>query len=181
MKLVLIDGGPASGKNTLGEILVADLNAIGEKSVLLDHDSYIEKLCSTWIWISDEQKESDLLSARISFIEDINKSLQQGFTVITIGVRFLTVGDVSIYTSKLAAKYPVYLYHLSVPLLLRKQRLNQRGPHSLIDLDKDQKDRDAITTWPGYVYHNVNSPESDAKELMKLIQANEGLIDVNNS
>ena len=73
------------------------------------------------------------------------------------------------------------LYHLSVPITLRKQRLEQRGPHSLIDLDKDQKDRDAITTWPGYIYQNINSAESDAKELMRLIEANEGLVNINNS
>ena len=181
MKLILIDGGPASGKNTLGEILVADLKTTGEKSILLDHDIYVEKLCPTWIWTSNEQKESDLLSARTNFIVELNKYLQEDFTVIAIGVRFLTSEDVAIYTDKLAIKCPVYLYHLSVSIALRKQRLEQRGPHSLIDLDKDQKDRDAITVWPGYVYQNVNSPESDARELMKLIQANKGLIDISNS
>lgn len=181
MKLILIDGGPASGKNTLGEMLVADFRATGEKSILLDHDIYVEKLCPTWVWTSNEQKESDLLNARTNFIEDINKYLQQGFTVIAFGVRFLTSNDMTIYTSKLVEKCPVYLYHLSVPIALRRQRLDQRGPHSVIDLDKDQKDRDAITVWPGYVYQNINSPESDAKELMKLIQANKGLIDISNS
>lgn len=181
MKLILIDGGPASGKNTLGEMLVIELNETGEKSILLDHDVYVEKLCPTWIWTSDKQKENDLLSAVANFIEDINIYLQKNFTVIAIGVRFLSLDDLAIYTSKLVSKCPVYLYHLSVPIVLRKQRLDQRGPHSLIDLDQDQKDRDAIVIWPGHVYHNVNSPESDAKELMKLIQANKGLVDINNS
>lgn len=181
MKLILIDGGPASGKNTLGKMLVADLNATGEKSILLDHDIYVEKLCPTWVWTSNEQKENDLLNARTNFIEDINEYLQQDFAVIAFGVRFLTLEDVAIYTDKLAIICQVYLYHLSVPIALRRQRLEQRGPHSLIDLDKDQKDRDAITVWPGYVYQNINSPELDAKELMKLIQANKGLIDISNS
>ncbi len=180
MKLILIDGGPASGKNTLGKMLVDDLNAIRERSILLDHDVYVEKLCPTWVWTSNEQRESDLLNARTSFIKDINKYLRQDFTVIAFGVRFLTADDVKIYTSSLEVKCSVYLYHLSVPIALRRQRLDQRGPHSLIDLDKDQKNRDAIAVWPGYVYQNISSPESDAKELMKLIQANEGLLDINN-
>lgn len=181
MKLILIDGGPASGKNTLGEMLVADLNATGEKSIHLDHDIYVEKLCPTWVWTNDEQKEKDLSIARTNFIEDINKYLQQDFTVIAFGIRLLTLEDVAIHTDKLVIKCPAYLYHLSVPIALRRQRLDQRGPHSLIDLDKDQNDRDAITVWPGYVYQNINSPESDARELMKLIQANKGLIDISNS
>jgi hypothetical protein len=176
MKLILIDGGPASGKNTLGEMLVSDFKATGEKSILLDHDIYVEKLCPTWIWANNKQKESDLLSARTNFTKDLNKYLQENFTVVAIGVRFLTKDDVTVYTSKLTVKCPVYLYHLSIPILLRKQRLDQRGPHSLIDLDKDQEDRDAISTWPGYVYQNINSPEIDAINLMELIKKGIGSI-----
>ena len=81
------------------------------------------------------------------------------------------------YLYILQSKCPAYLYHLSIPIALRRQRLDQRGPHSFIDLDKDQKDRDAITAWPGYVYQNVNSPEIDASNLMKLIQDGAGLLD----
>ena len=181
MILILIDGGPASGKNTLGEMLVGNFIATGEKSVLLDNDSYVEEFCPTWIWPNDVQKKKDLLKAKTNFIKDIDKYLQEGFNVVAIGARFLSKDDVVLYTGELTIMCPVYLYHLSVPIALRRQRLEQRGPHSLIDLDKDQKDRDAITAWPGYIYQNINSPESDAEELMKLIQANEGLVDINNS
>ncbi|CAN5159254.1 hypothetical protein BH11PAT1_BH11PAT1_0830 [soil metagenome] len=178
MKLILIDGGPASGKNTLGKLLVDDLNAQGDKSILLDHDTYIEELCPTWIWEHEHQKENDLLSATVHFIKDIDKFLKEDFNVVAIGVRFLSQEDVALYIKELAERVSVYLYHLSVPFILRKQRLDQRGPHSLIDLEKDQEDRDAITSWPGYIYQNINSPEVDAKELMKLIQTNIGLIAV---
>jgi len=176
MKLILIDGGPASGKNTLGKMLVNDFNEHRDKSILLDLDSYVEELCPKWIWKNNQQKEKDLLSARTNYINDINKYLQENFTIIAIGERFLTKGDVTRYTSKLAVKSQVYLYHLSVPIALRKQRLGERGPHSLIDLEKDQKDRDAVTSWPGCVYQNINSPEIDASNLMKLTQDGIGLV-----
>jgi thymidylate kinase len=181
MKLILIDGGPASGKNTLGIILVDDFNSRGDKSTLLDLDDYVEEFCPKWIWGDNKQKEKDLQNARANFIKDINKYLQENYIVIAIGERFLTKDNVMGYTSKLAPKCPIYLYHLSVPIELRKQRLDLRGPHSLIDLEKDQKDRDNITSWPGYIYQNVGSPIFDAKELIKLIQCNKGIIDVKTS
>jgi len=36
MKLILLDGGPACGKNTLGALLVEEFSKKGEKAVLLD-------------------------------------------------------------------------------------------------------------------------------------------------
>ncbi len=178
MKLILIDGGPASGKNTLGKMVADDFIFDGEKSALLDLDTYVEKYCPTWKWDSEQKKESDLAKARTDFINDINKFLQDDFIVLAIGERFLTEDDVIRYTAKLLKKAPTYLYHLSVPFALRQQRLHERGPHSLIDLDQDQKDRDQITSWPGHIYQNINSPEVDAKELIKLIQKNVGLIKI---
>ncbi|MDR3642457.1 MAG: hypothetical protein P4L74_02400 [Candidatus Doudnabacteria bacterium] len=178
MKLILIDGGPASGKNTLGKILVEDFIAHGKKSILLDLDTYIEKFCPTWIWDNDHQKEDDLLKARADFTSDLNKFLAEGFIVIGIGDRFLIKEGVLRYSSKVTKKVPVYLYHLNVPFALRKRRLEQRGRHSLIDLYKDQQDRDKIESWPGYVYQNINSPEVDAAELEKLIDTDQGLLNI---
>ncbi len=179
MKLILIDGGPASGKNTLGKLLVDQFNKNGEKAILLDLDSYVEEFNPKWIWESKEQEEKDQLSARTNFIKDINKYLQEGHIVlVAIGERFLSYYDVSRYIKKLEIKCPVYLLHLTVPRTLRQQRLHQRGPHSLINLEKDQKDRDAIKDWPGYVYENINSPEEDAKNLYELIRSNKGLINL---
>ncbi|EKD85072.1 MAG: hypothetical protein ACD_38C00091G0005 [uncultured bacterium] len=178
MKLILIDGGPASGKNTLGKLLVDQFNKNGEKAILLDLDSYVEEFNPKWIWESKEQEEKDHLNARVNFVKDINKYLQEDLTVVAIGERFLTHSDVSRYTEKLGINYPIYLFHLTVPRALRQQRLDQRGPHSLINLDKDQKDRDAIKDWPGYVYENINSPEEDAKNLYDLIRSNKGLINL---
>jgi thymidylate kinase len=175
MKFILIDGGPASGKSTLGQILVNNFNKLSEKTTLLDLDSYVEKYCPTWIWNDERQKEADLLNARTDFTNEINKFLEDNFIVIAIGDRFLTHHDVLNYTDKLMNKVPVYLYHLSVPFALRKQRLRSRGPHSLINLEKDQKDRDGIKNWPGYVYENVNSPEEDANNMLLLIQQDKGL------
>lgn len=60
---------------------------------------------------------------------------------------------------------------------MRTERLDKRGPHSLIDLAKDQKDRDENPKWFGFIYKNVNSEEIDAQNLFRLIQNNQGLID----
>ena len=73
MKLILIDGGPASGKNTLGKLLVDQFNKNGEKAILLDLDSYVEEFNPKWIWESKEQEEKDHLNARVNFVKDINK------------------------------------------------------------------------------------------------------------
>lgn len=177
MKLILIDGGPASGKNTLGMLLVKELNRLGNITKLLDLDSYVEELNPNWTWDSKKQKENDQLNARINFTETINKFLQKNFIVIAIGEKFLTKGAVVGFISKLKINCPVYLYHLSSPFSLRKQRLHQRGPHSLIDLDKDQKERNMVEVWPGYIYENINSPEIDALNIAKLIREEKGLID----
>ena len=174
--LILIDGGPASGKNTLGKILVEKFNKQGNKSILLDLDSYVEKICPAWIWNDEGQKGKDLLNAGMNFIKNINKYLEAGLIVIAIGERFLRKKDVAKYTSNLSVKQSVYLYHLKIPLDLRRERLKQRGQHSLIDLDKDQKERDAIKKWPGYVYQNTNLPDVDASNLMKLVKNGLGLI-----
>ena len=95
MKLILIDGGPASGKNTLGKILSDDLNTLGNKSILLDLDNYVEEFCPTWIWDNNQQKEKDLSSARISLVNDINKHLKENIDIIVIGKRFFTKEDVA--------------------------------------------------------------------------------------
>ena len=174
--LILIDGGPASGKNTLGKILVEKFNNQGNKSILLDLDSQVEEICPTWIWNDEKQKEKDLLKARLNLIKDINKYLEGGLTVIAIGERFFRKKDVTKYTSKFKTKRSVYLYHLNVPIALRRERLKGRGTHSLIDLDKDQKERDEVKNWPGYVYQNINSPDVDASNLMNLIKDGLGLI-----
>lgn len=82
------------------------------------------------------------------------------------------------FLKRLKAVCPVFLFHLSIPLRLQRKRLKERGPHSLIDLEKDQRVRGKIITWPGYVYHNVNSPEEDANNLVKLLENSKGLIDI---
>lgn len=176
MKLILIDGGPASGKNTLGKLLLEKFQEKGEKAILLDLDQYVEEFNPKWIWENKEQEEKDQLNARINFAKDIDKHLENNFSVIAIGERFLTKDDVVRLTHRLKITSPVYLYHLNVPLGLRKERLHQRGPHTLIDLDKDQKARDLINDWPGYVYENINYPEEDAENLYQLIQDNKGLL-----
>ena len=61
-----------------------------------------------------------------------------------IGEKFLTKEDVTNFISRLETSPPVYIYHLSVSFNTREKRLHQRGPHSLIDLEKDEKDRDAV-------------------------------------
>lgn len=176
MELILIDGGPASGKNTLGELITKKFQDLGEKTILLDLDTYVEEFNPRWIWESDQQKEIDQLNARKNIAKEIDRYLQENYRVIVIGERLLTKDDVASFVSRLESSSPIYLYHLSVPFTLREQRLHQRGPHSLIDLEKDQKDRDDVTDWPGYVYENKNSAEVDALNMMKLIQQNKGLV-----
>lgn len=179
MKLILIDGGPASGKNTLGTLLVDKFQQGGEQTILIDLDKYVEEFNSSWVWEDKQQEENDQLKARVNFIKDINKYLRDNFIVIAIGERFLTRASVTQFLNKLEITCPIYLFHLNTPFTLRKQRLHQRGPHSLIDLEKDQKDRDAVRIWPGYIYENINSPQEDAENLYKLIQENKGLMSLN--
>ena len=179
MKLIIIDGGPASGKNTLGVLLSKKFRKLGSKAMILDLDTYVEQLNPKWIWGNKQQENKDQLKARENFAKDIKKYLQDDFIVIVIGERFLTKNDLSAFLSKLEIICHVYLYHLSIPLSLRKQRLHDRGPHSLIDLKKDQKDRDEVKIWPGYIYENINSPEEDAINLFRLIQNKKGFIDIN--
>jgi len=176
MKLIFLEGGPASGKNTLGKKLVECFKIRGEKSVLLDHDTYVEELCPNWIWPSQQQREKDLSKARVNYLNDINKYLVKRFVVLAIGDIWLTNDDVKKYTSKLEVKTPVFLFHLNTPLRIKKQREEQRGHSPIIDLDKDQKERDQISSWPGYIYQNINAPEMDATNLMELINNEIGLI-----
>lgn len=176
MKLLFIDGGPASGKNTLGELVTQKYNDLGEKTILLDLDIYVEALNPSWIWENEKEKEADQVNARIEIAKDIDRYLRDDYQVIVIGERFLSKADVENFVSRLDTKPAVYLYHLSVPYALREKRLHERGAHALIDLPKDQKDRDAVTSWPGYLYENINSPEEDASNLLKLIQKNKGVI-----
>lgn len=179
MKLILIDGGPASGKNTLGSLLVAKFQKQNQKAILLDLDTYVEKLNPTWIWKDKEKELDDQKLARENYLLDINKYLEQDYIIIAIGERFLTKDDVIGYKSKIKSNYPVYLFHLSPPFKLRKQRLDERGPHSLIDLEKDQQERDANPSWPGYIYQNINTVEIDTEKLFVLINNNQGILDTN--
>jgi len=176
MKLIIIDGGPASGKNTLGVLLLERFRRLGNKAVLLDLDTYVEKLNPKWIWNSKKLESKDQLKARENFARDIKKYLRDSFDVIMIGEKFLSKDYLFDFLNKLRVDCNVYLYHLIIPLSIRIQRLKDRGPHSLIDLDKDQKERDAVRDWPGYIYENLNSPEDDALNLFTLIQNKKGLI-----
>jgi len=72
MKLIIIDGGPASGKNTLGNLLVQEFQKQDNKVVLLDLDTYVEEFNPKWIWENEQQKEKDQLNARINFAKDVN-------------------------------------------------------------------------------------------------------------
>jgi len=177
MKLIILDGGPASGINTLGSLLIKLMIDQGENAILLDLDSYVETYNPKWIWDSKETEEKDQRQARMDFGESICKHLAAGLTVIAIGERILTKADLDRFMERIPVSSPLYLFHLSIPLSLRKQRLTERGPHSLIDLDKDQRDRDEIAHWPGYVYKNINTPEVDTANLLKLIQEYKGLTD----
>ena len=177
MKLILIDAGPAAGKNTLGELVVKQLKGSGENAILLDLDRYTEQFNPTWIWNNEEEKKSDQLKALINNAKDIDKYLRKEFIVIVIGERFLTKQNIDIFLKRIEIKAPVYLYHLSIPFALREARLLERGgPHWLIDLKKDQEDRDAISEWPGCIYENINSPEVDSSNLMKLMREEKGRI-----
>jgi len=94
MKLTLIDGGPASGKNTLGELLVQKCSEPDNKFILVDLDVYVEEINPSWIWQDKQTEKTDQLTARINFARDIDKFAQQGFNVIAIGERFLTINDI---------------------------------------------------------------------------------------
>jgi shikimate kinase len=179
MKLILLDGGPASGKNTLGALLARKLQDHGNKATLLDLDTYVEQLNPTWIWNDKAKEENDQQNARANFAEAIDNYLRQKYIVIAIGERFLTKENIANFIGRLKTSPSVYLYHLSIPFSMRMERLHKRGPHSLIDLAKDQKDRDSNLKWYGYIYKNVNSEEIDAQNLFKLIQDNKGLLDTN--
>ena len=178
MNLILIDGGPASGKNTLGELLIKEFKKFGKKAVLLDLDTFVEKYNPKWIWNNENQKELDLLNARIDYSKEIDKLLCEGHSVIAIGERFLSLKDTKKFISRLKTKCVVQLYHLKVPFFLREKRLHERGPHSLIDLKKDQNDRDLVKKWPGFVYENTSTPEVDSANLMILIQKKKGLLKI---
>jgi shikimate kinase len=178
MKLILIDGGPASGKNTLGALLVQNITEPGNKYILLDLDAYVEEINPSWIWEDKQTERFNQQKAREKFVQEIDQNLQRGFSVIAIGERFLTKEDIVNFIKRLKVTGSTYyLYHLSPPLELRKQRLEQRGLCSLIDLEKDQRERDSNAKWHGYVYENINSPIEDAENIMGLIQKDEGLLD----
>lgn len=176
MKLILIDGGPASGKNTLGALLVEKFQQVKNKVILLDLDTYVERINPTWIWKNKNNEKKDQQEARRNFAIAIRKYLQEDYTVIAIGERFLTRTDIATFLNRIELSCPVYLYHLLVPISLRRKRLHERGSHSLIDIDKDQKERETITLWPGHVYKNINSPEVDVATLLELIQDSKGLL-----
>lgn len=178
MKLILIDGGPASGKNTLGTLLVKKLKKYESKVILLDLDTFVEHINPSWIWKSKLFEEADRAKARENFANTVKRYLLEDYTIIVIGERFLTKEDVSLFIRRLKINCSLQLYHLSVPLALRRKRLHERGPYSLIDLKKDQKERDVNLLWPGYVYNNINTPEVDADKLVKLIQDSKGTIDI---
>jgi len=178
MKLILIDGGPASGKNTLGTLLVQKFQKFGNKVQLLDLDEYVENYNPLWVWENKQKEEEDQQNARKDFVKDIGRYLKQDYIVIAIGERFITKEDIVNFIDSLKITIPMYLYHLNTPFSVRKQRLVERGRHSLIDLEKDQRERDSNVKWYGYVYNNINSPMEDATTIMKLIQNNEGVLDV---
>lgn len=88
MKIILLDGGPASGKNTLGTLMVHEFEKQVANSILLDLDVYVERLNPTWVWKDERVKSEDLENARTNFAQDIDKYLQKDFAVIAIGERF---------------------------------------------------------------------------------------------
>lgn len=177
MKLILLDGGSASGKNTLGNLLVENFLKLGNKAILMDLDNYVEDINPSWIWKNKQVEKKDQSKARENYAKDINKYLQKDFTIIVIGERFLSKNNLFVFMRRIKVLCTVFLYHLSIPFSLRKERLQKRGSHSLIDIEKDQKDRDNIKVWPGYIYQNINSPEIDVNNLMNLIQDGKGMID----
>ncbi len=178
MKLILIDGGPASGKNTLGTLMVQEFMKQRNDAILLNLDTYVEKFNPSWVWQDEQKKELDQQNARVNLAKDVSKYLKKNYVVITIGERFLTKEDIASFIKRLEIVSPIYLYHLRIPFSIRMKRLHERGPHSLIDLEKDQMDRDLNVKWYGYIYENINSPIEDVKNLMKLIQDNEGVLDL---
>lgn len=179
MKLILLDGGPASGKNTLGMLLIQDFQKRSDQAILLDLDTYVEELNPTWVWTNKQKEEEDQQKARVNFASGIDRYLQENYVVIAIGKRFLTREDITTFINRLKITTSIYLYHLSTPFFLRRQRLHERGPHSLINLEKDQQERDSNPKWYGCVYENTNSPTQDARNIFKLIQDNKGLIKTN--
>lgn len=179
MKLILLDGGPASGKNTLGNLLVQEFQKLTHKALLIDLDDYVEKINPSWVWENKQKEEEDQQNARKGFVKDIVEYLKQDFIVIAIGERFITKEDIVNFIDRLKITIPIYLYHLSTPFSVRKQRLIERGRHSLIDLEKDQRERDSNVKWYGYVYENISTPEIDAGKLFKLIQDNKGILEIN--
>ena len=144
----------------------------------MDLDTFVEQINPSWIWKSKLLEETDQSKARKNFANTINRYLLEDYTIIVIGERFLTKDDISFFMSRLNINCPVQLYHLCVPFALRRKRLHERGPHSHIDLEKDQKERDMVLSWPGYVYDNINTPEVDTDRLATLIQDSKGTIDI---
>src|SRR3990167_2410752 len=101
MKLILIDGGPASGKNTLGTLVVENFQKLGYKAILMDLDNYVEEINPSWIWKNKQLEENDQLKARENFVKDINKYLQENYIIFVIGERFLTKEDIVVFCNRL--------------------------------------------------------------------------------
>jgi tRNA uridine 5-carbamoylmethylation protein Kti12 len=177
--LILIDGGPASGKNTLGKLLVKRFEKKDNRAVLIDLDPLVEELNPSWIWDSKEEEKNDKNKARGEFINKINDYLSKNFTVLAIGEKFLNKAYLDEFLTNINGGVTTYLFHLSAPLDLRKKRLEERGPDSLIDLEKDQRERDAVVEWPGMNYENVNTPEVDAENLFQMIKSGTGVVSSN--
>jgi thymidylate kinase len=133
MRLILIDGGPASGKNTLGTLLKDKLKSNGEPSELLDLDTFVEEINPSWVWDDKQREKEDQSKARENIAKVVDSVLKSEGTCIVIGERLLTKEDVLTFLKRLRVICPVFLFHLSVPLKLRNKRLRARGSHSLID------------------------------------------------
>lgn len=179
IKIIILNGGVASGKTTVSKLVVKKLKKGNIDAVFIDLDDAVERLNPEFEWNSDKDRLRDWLSARKTCAIKTINNLKAGKEVIMVGP-FLTKEEISGYLRHINLKVNVFLFTLVIPLEVRLKRNNERKfSNPTEDLIMQQKTIDKLLPKVlGQKTTNLTSPKETAEKILEFIGKNKGRINL---
>jgi thymidylate kinase len=172
-KIIMINGLIASGKNTIGELLVKHFNENGTTAEFYDIDKAVEEINPTNTWGNEEDTLKVWLQARKNYAEKANNSESE---VIVVVGPFFSKAEIKGYIDYIDKEIPLYLFMLDTPVDIRiernKHRSRSNDPKDITDQEASyQKIKDSLY---GGMVKNDGPMEETIKQITEQIDADQG-------
>ncbi len=174
MQIILINGLIASGKTTLGKLLVDEFTKKRIRASFIDIDDEVLQINSNFLWDNVVNKRKDWLKARRSAAIKANVNQRQGIITVIAGP-FFQRDEISGFVSFLKDDPVTFLFNLHLSLKVRLHRDKKRlHTNDIATLKEQEQSFELLEERYGFDINNQNSTEEALKQIQCALAEDRG-------